>query len=206
MPVTQKGKGRAESAAAEHDTDAAVEAPASKWTFKVLADREASWTESRYWKDFAIGHSWIQLMGPDGSVSSWGYWPDLEGGYGIDPGAPHKSVPGRVRHPDTAHSPNAQAIYELEDAQAKKVSKAAMAKHSSPGMYNMFTYNCTTFAIEMAEAAGVAAPSGTLMGIANPNSFYKGIQSYNKKRGLDVMGADLGERKVETAEDNPAKP
>ncbi len=172
-----------------------TEAVQPKWKLQVLADREARWSESRYWRDFAIGHAWIRVIAPEGSYDSWGYWPDLWSGYGVDPKAPWKSVPGKVLHPDEQHVANAQHTYEIDAEKAQKVTKAANAKESSPGMYNLFSYNCTTFAIEMARAAGVSPPSGTLVGIANPNSIYQGIVKMNANQGLDPMG----QQQVESA-------
>lgn len=178
-----------EVAAKEATEPAGPEAEAKpKWKFQVLADREARWSESRYWRDFAIGHAWIRLIAPEGDYDSWGYWPDLWSGHGVDPKAPWKSVPGKVLHPDEQHVPNAQHTYEIEAEKAQQVTDAANAKESSPGMYNLFSYNCTTFAIEMARTAGVSPPSGTLAGIANPNSIYQGIVKLNANQGLDAMG------------------
>ena len=161
---------------------------AGTYRFQILADREARWTESRYFKDFAIGHSWVRLIDPAGSVDSWGYWPDLEGGFGVDTSAPWKSIPGRVRHPDTSHSPNAMLSYDIDAKAAKKVATHGNDKHSSPGMYNLFTYNCTTFACDMAKEAGVPVPSAATLGIKNPNDLYAGIQAMNAANGLDAMG------------------
>lgn len=158
------------------------------YRFQILADREARWTESRYFQDFAIGHSWVRLIDPANAVDSWGYWPDLEGGHGVDTSAPWKSVPGRCRHPDTSHTPNAILSYDIDEKAAEKVVEYGNNKVASPGMYNLFTYNCTTFACEMAEQAGVPVPSASTLGIKNPNDLYAGIAKLNKKKGLDAMG------------------
>ncbi|HUH05785.1 MAG TPA: hypothetical protein VML75_27530 [Kofleriaceae bacterium] len=168
--------------------EAAAEEPAGMFRFQVLADREARWSESRYFRDFAIGHSWVRLIDPAGDVDSWGYWPDLEGGHGVDTSHPWKSIPGRTRHPDTSHVPNATLSYDIDAKAAKKVAKFGNDKVASPGMYNLFTYNCTTFACEMAATAGVPVPSAGTLGIKNPNDLYAGIQAMNADRGLDVMG------------------
>lgn len=156
--------------------------------FQVLADREARWSESRYFRDFAIGHSWVRLITPAGDVDSWGYWPDLEGGHAVNPSRPWQSIPGKVRHPDTAHVPNAMLSYDIDAKTAKKVAKFGNDKEAAPGMYNLFNYNCTTFACEMAKTAGVPVPSASTLGIKNPNDLYAGIQAMNADRGLDAMG------------------
>ena len=170
------------------------EAPAQasgKVKFQLLADREATWGEAKYWKEFAIGHAWIRLIRADGSVDSWGYWPDIWSGHSVDPQAPWKSVPGKVLHPDTEHSPNAIQTTEIAGETADKVVKAANAKEASPGSYNLFSYNCTTFAADMAKLAGVPLPSFSTLGIANPNALFAGIEAKNRSRGLTPMETPL---------------
>jgi len=176
---------------AAHEPAVAAVAPAATWKFQLLADREAKWTDSHYWKDFAVGHAWIRLLNPAGGHDSWGYWPDLEGGFGVDTGAPWKSVPGRVRHPDNAHSPTAMQTHEISAEKAEKVTEAANAKEGSPGQYNLFTYNCTTFATAMAHVAGVPVPSYSALAIANPNSLFAGIEASNQQKGLTPMEQPL---------------
>jgi hypothetical protein len=171
-----------EEPAADLDGEAAA-----KYRFQMLADRSAKWSESRYWKELAIGHAWIRLLAPSGDADSWGYWPDLWGGHAVDPKAPWKSVPGKVLHPDNEHAPNAIKTYEVDRKAADKVTKAANAKESSPGSYNLFSYNCTTFVCEMAKVAGVPVPSASTLGIKNPNDLFSDIQELNAKDGLDPM-------------------
>jgi hypothetical protein len=161
------------------------------YKFQLLADREATWGESRYWSTFAIGHSWIRLLKPDGSHDSWGYWPDIWGGHAVNPSRPWQSVQGKVLHPDEQHSPNALQTTAISEEQAKKVEDAANAKEASPGMYNLFTYNCTTFAADMARLAGAPVPSFSTLGIANPNSLFSGIEAANQERGLTPMETPL---------------
>ena len=176
-----------------HEEEAHEQPPQhqEKVKFQLLADREATWGQSRYWKEFAIGHAWIRMIKPSGATDSWGYWPDLEGGHAVDPHAPWKSVPGRVRHPDTDHSPNAMQTHEIDAEHAAKVEKAANDKEASPGNYNLFSYNCTTFAAQMAKIAGVPVPSFSTLGIANPNALFSGIESDNKQKGLTPMETPL---------------
>ncbi|HTM20933.1 MAG TPA: hypothetical protein VL172_10505 [Kofleriaceae bacterium] len=164
---------------------------AGKFKFQMLADREARWNESRFWKEFRIGHSWIRLIDPAGAVDSWGYWPDLWGGHAVDPKHPWKSVPGKVLHPDTEHAPNAIKTYEIDAKQAGKLTKAANDKEASPGSYNLFTYNCTTFVQDMARHAGVPVPSASTLGVANPNDLFQAIEKLNRNDGLDAMGNAL---------------
>ena len=39
--------------------------------------------------------------------------------------------------------------------------------------YNLYRYNCTTFAVEAVKAAGQTAPSGSFLGVCFPNALYK---------------------------------
>lgn len=50
--------------------------------------------------------------------------------------------------------------------------------------YNLYHYNCTTFAVESVKAAGQNAPSGSMYGICFPNALYKELyqKSKNDKR------------------------
>jgi hypothetical protein len=177
---------------AEVEVDASAEhAAAPTWTLQLLADKEASWSESRFWRDFAVGHSWARLISPEGDVDSWGYWPDLWSGHGVNPSQPWKSVPGKVLHPDEEHAPNAMLTYKVTAKQAEAAADHGNAREASPGMYNLFSYNCTTFACEMAEAAGQSAPSGATLGIKNPNDLYADIIARNAGLGLDPMGRQV---------------
>lgn len=158
---------------------------------QLLVDREATFGEARCWREFAVGHAWIRLIKADGSVDSWGYWPDLWSGHGVDTSAPWKSVPGKVLHPDDQHSPNGVMTTSISQEKADAVEKAANAKEASPGMYNLFTYNCTTFATDLAKLAGAPVPSFSMLGIANPNALFAGVESANKARELTPMETPL---------------
>jgi len=191
QPQAQAAAPQQEQVAAHAAQPEQAQAPQPTWKFQLLVDREAKWSESRYWKEFAIGHAWIRVLGPDNTHDSWGYWPDLEGGHAVDPSAPWKSIPGKVRHPDDAHSPNAMQTTPITEDVAGKVRDAANAKEGSPGNYNLFTYNCTTFAAQMAKIAGAPVPSFSTLGIANPNSLFSGIEASNKSAGKDPMEQPL---------------
>ena len=158
--------------------------------FQLLADREATWGQSRYWKEFAIGHAGSRSSRP-AATDSWGYWPDLEGGHAAR-SATRRGSRCRARlHPDTDHSPNAIQTHEIDAEHAEKVEKAANDKEASPGSYNLFSYNCTTFATQMAKIAGVPVPSFSTLGIANPNSLFAGHRERNKAKGLTPMETPL---------------
>lgn len=87
---------------------------------------------------------------------------------------PFKSVPGRVEEPDDAHAAKGSKQYELTQPEVDKLLTYANGVRNRS--YNLYTYNCTTFAVEAVNATGHVAPSGTMFGgVALPNSLYKDI-------------------------------
>ncbi len=67
--------------------------------------------------------------------------------------------------------------------------------------YNLYKYNCTTFAIKSVKAAGQNAPSGSGYGvICSPNALYKELYQESKKDGhvnvspLDKKRHDITQR------------
>jgi len=114
---------------------------------------------------------------------------------------PFKSVPGRVEEPDTAHQPKIGKSYDLTQAQVTSLMTYVNSKRSAD--YNLYTFNCTTFAVECVEQAGQAAPSGSIMGIALPNALYSDLYEMSKKGDSSVSVAPLGPD--ERHEDAPKK-
>ncbi len=166
---------------------------AGGFKFQLLVDREARWSELEFWSRLAVGHAWIRLIEPTGSYDSWGFWPQDKAQVSLR--APWRSVPGSVHHPDEAHAPNAIHSYDIDAEAAERLEKEAESKTAAPPMYNLFSYNCVNFALDMAQVAGVAAPSASTLGVANPNDLFADIEKLNADRGLDPMG-----QRVENAE------
>ncbi len=156
----------------------------------IAADKEAGFFTREYFQEARVGHSWIMIKDKDGKEDSYGFWPkDAGRGGGFDPRRPWKSVPGEVRHPDTAHSPTSSAKHRISMDDLKK--GIDYAKGKATAAYNLLRYNCTTFAREMfAAATGKSAPSGGLL-IDNPNSLHNEIEKQNRKLGLDAEGNQL---------------
>lgn len=82
-------------------------------------------------------------------------------------------VPGRVEEPDTAHKPKATKGYDLTQAQVDSLMTYVNSKRGAS--YSLYFFNCTTFAVEAAAAAGQSAPGGAMMGICLPNALYRDI-------------------------------
>jgi hypothetical protein len=107
---------------------------------------------------------------------------------------PLKNVPGRVEEPDTAHTPKGTKEYNLTQTQVASLISYVNSKRSAN--YNLYTFNCTTFAVESIRNAGQVAPSGSSWGICLPNALYKDLYQMKKRADKSVTVAPLesGER------------
>jgi hypothetical protein len=188
---------------AEKKTEAKPEAKVEekpKYKFQILADHQARWDESEQWKSVQVGHAWVRLVNPIGLAESWGYWPAEE----VPVSAPWASVRGEVRNPDNEHMPAGQSLsdvehasFEIDQAAANRVMKAATNRVTDPGMYNLLNHNCADFAAEMAKAAGVDVPISLLSNIANPNVLYSSLAQLEAGKAAEkkAPAAEGGENK-----------
>lgn len=190
--LEQKAEKQAEA------TPAAVVEEKPKYQLQILADHEARWDESQHWKSVQVGHAWVRLVNPMGLAESWGYWPAEE----VPVSAPWASVRGEVRHPDNERLPPGQSLtdidhasFEIDQAAASRVMKAANNRITDPGQYNLFNHNCASFAAEMAHAAGVDVPQSLLANIANPNVLYASLAQLDagNAAGKKTQAAEGGE-------------
>ena len=161
---------------------------ATSWKLTLAVDREQQGLGRLVSGN--VGHTWVKLQDNVGTKYSYGFWPQV----GFSASNPFKSVTGCVHHPDTAHEPPAATDYLDIDyglkhadyvnglSHAEKVCKTAPA-------YNLASYNCTTFAIDVAKAAGISPPSSTTLAIHNPNALYEGIEEEAKKRAKAGSGS-----------------
>jgi hypothetical protein len=109
---------------------------------------------------------------------------------------PFTSVPGRVEEPDDAHAAKGSMSYTLTQSEVDKLLAYADGKRGAN--YNLYSFNCTTFAVQAVAAAGKPAPSGAKFGmVALPNELYKDIlqQKVNGNAGATTtpLGADESE-------------
>jgi hypothetical protein len=171
-----------------------------KFHFQILADHRARWSESEHWKNVEVGHAWVRLINPIGLAESWGYWPAEE----VPVASPWTSVRGEVRHPDEERMPAGQtisdlehAIFEIDQAAADRVLKAANNRVTDPGQYNLLNHNCADFAQEMARAAGVDVPASILASIANPSVLYASLAELQAAKAAETktVAAEGGENK-----------
>lgn len=102
---------------------------------------------------------------------------------------PFKNVPGRVEEPDLAHSPKGTIEYQLTQKEVNQMLGYVESKRNAD--YNLYRFNCTTFAVGAAKAAGKPAPGGSFMGIALPNALYADMVKLDKKGKADVTFAPM---------------
>ncbi|MBE2199151.1 MAG: DUF4157 domain-containing protein [Anaerolinea sp.] len=177
---------------------------------KIHADIEADAMGIRELKEGAVGHTWVSLHWKDPKAvpenihekhkpflekgeDPFGFWPrmfrdydpltnewqeaDDRVGYSSNPFQSY--VPGQMLHPDIMHQPRATQIYDITRHQADQVIDYAESKRNA--QYSVFFYNCTTFAKEAAEAAGLTPPQSSTLGICYPNALYDSIKKNHEK-------------------------
>ncbi|CAL9538145.1 hypothetical protein SUDANB145_04163 [Streptomyces sp. enrichment culture] len=152
------------------------EADAYKVTVK--ADRGQPWTSPGFYREFEVGHVWIQVETGSGRRTSFGFYPEAGAG-------PVQSVPGMIRCPEP-HVRYTDKISErvpLEDV----VRGYLVAHRRSREPYNFLRYNCTSFAAEVWHAVtGQGLPRG--MVVSNPASAGSGIYDAHQRAGRRRAG------------------
>jgi hypothetical protein len=106
---------------------------------------------------------------------------------------PFKWVPGRVEEPDLAHAPKGTVEYSLNLQELKNMLAYVEGKKNAN--YNLYRFNCTTFAVDAVKAAGKSAPGGSMLGVCLPNALYADMDKMSKK----------GDKSVTLAPEEPAK-
>jgi hypothetical protein len=104
---------------------------------------------------------------------------------------PFKWVPGRVEEPDLAHQPKGTIEYSLNMDELKKMLAYVDTKRNSD--YNLYRFNCTTFAVDAVKAAGKNAPGGSMMGICLPNALYADMYERSQEGDSSVTLAPLAQ-------------
>ncbi len=158
---------------------------ASSWKLTLAVDKEEEGLGRL--KSGNVGHTWVKLTDNTGTKYSYGFWPQTF----FNSKRPFSPVAGCVHHPDILHEPpkakNYIAIdYPLtEDKYLKALNYAQSICRTKPD-YNLVTYNCTSFAIDVARAAEISPPSSTTLAIHNPNALYEGIKKKKEEGHTDV--------------------
>jgi hypothetical protein len=161
-----------------------------------------------------VGHTWVSLEYPDPKrvpetlpsphkdflklggkyADPMGFWPAINEGIGYSANPFSSYVKGWMRHPDRAHEggENATQTWNITQPAVEKVIQYAESKRSSK--YSVYFYNCTDFAKEAVEAAGMKPPKMSTFGICLPNAVYDGIKARQQKgignTSVKELGAD----------------
>jgi hypothetical protein len=148
----------------------------TRWTLSIMVDRESEGLWGRV-VNSEVGHTWVKLSHDKGEIWSFGMWPKV----GFNALAPGKDVDGCIHHPDRAHAKAPanhlkEMRYDLNEKQYADALEYCQTDCARRPKYNLFEYNCTTFAIEVAKAARVKPPASESMAIHNPNALYEGIE------------------------------
>ena len=133
--------------------------------------------------DGDIGHAWVEFTpkdevakqlvvdeGREDLLDSAGFYP--RDAFSLNP---LEDVRGWVKSPDP-HEGDAshQLSYDVSLDQLEKAYGYAQAKVDAE--YNLYTYNCTDFAIGVIEAAGLPAPDGDILGVDFPNELAENLK------------------------------
>jgi hypothetical protein len=158
--------------------DADVHAAAGRGArFVVAADRESEdWFESTIGGE--VGHSWVKLIDDGGSVYSFGFYPE------VSTTASGMSEVGSLMHPDQAHDgkPGYIDLTLPLTEEAMESAFAFIAGRCEERLdYNLYTNNCTSFVIDVANAAGLQLAIGTGV-VSEPNDVYEWIVEERARR------------------------
>ncbi len=154
---------------------------AASWKLKVMVDVEAP--SAADVGASTVGHTYVEFIDSTGRASTFGFYPNKASGT-PDPMF-HPIVGGCVVHPDTNHAACVDYIEEFSLTKKEFDDALSFAKAAckAPPRYNLQTWNCTTFAVEVANRAGKSLPpvrgkvgSGMLSTTAdNPNTLFEGL-------------------------------
>ena len=154
----------------------------TSWHLKVMIDTEAS-SAAEMTPD-TVGHTYVELSDSTGRAYTYGFYPDKS--FGTPDPVLRPVAPGCVVHPDTTHRPciDYEEAFVLTQPEFEAALSYAQAQCRSPLPYHILTFNCTTFAIEVARRAGKSLPAardvvGTSMfdiRADNPNTLQEGLE------------------------------
>ncbi|MBQ9394596.1 MAG: hypothetical protein IJU23_03635 [Proteobacteria bacterium] len=101
---------------------------------------------------------------------------------------------GRVEEPDDSHSPKGRKVYRITRKQFRDMYRYIDAHRTHK--YNLYSYNCTTFAAHALQAAGQSVPmEGKTMPTSLYEAMYKEAKAHEeavkkaKKKGRAMPGA-----------------
>ncbi len=108
-----------------------------------------------------------------------------------------RDTDGRVEEPDDAHKPKGRKVFRLTRKQFRDMYRYIDAHRNHK--YNLYTYNCTTFAAHALRAGGQTVP---MEGMTMPTSLYEAMYKEAKQHEKDARKAkrrnqNIGESSVQ---------
>jgi hypothetical protein len=128
---------------------------ATSWQMSIKIDIEAEKAEDV--EPATVGHVFVEFRTSAGEVNTFGFYPD--------PAHPvnefHPKQPGCMVHPDTVHAPCVDYTEQFTLSQAEYNAALDLARLfcKAHPEYDVLKFNCTTFALRLASAAGKSLPN-----------------------------------------------
>jgi hypothetical protein len=148
------------------------------WQINIAIDIETENAEEV--KAATVGHTFVEFKGADGRSWTYGFYPNP-----TDTPTEFKyEVFGCMVHPDTIHAKcvDHREHYKVTAEQYQKALELAQLFCVVTPKYHIRDFNCTTFAVKIAEAAGQTVPkyrgkvSKYGIGADNPNTLLESIR------------------------------
>jgi hypothetical protein len=129
-----------------------------------------------------VGHTYVKFHEGNGRQYTYGFYPES-----AVPNENRRTVPGCVHHPDRTHESciDDTVTYSLSQAQYQAALATAQRICHDRHTYGV-DYTCTTYAGDVAQAAGQSLPSSKseameiyyqpVPPIDNPNTLYENVQ------------------------------
>lgn len=122
-----------------------------------------------------VGHTWIAYV-PMSGAKEWvfdgfsqGFYPAE--GYSTDP---RVDLPGETRSPEPHEGSQTAELGFWVDAE-ELLSAVRYGTANANHSYNLYTYNCSDYALGMLGAAGIAKPARSMFGVDAPLTVQRGL-------------------------------
>ncbi|MGH9606624.1 MAG: DUF4157 domain-containing protein [Terracidiphilus sp.] len=132
-------------------------AASTSWKLDVNIDTDVESASDIHSAD-DIGHTYVVFSESNGKQYSYGFYPTHSQ---IPDAVWNTIVPGCMVHPDTDHKScvDYTKTYQLTQEQYNKALQYAQDLCAVPHRYDLYRWNCTTAAVEIAKHAGQSPPS-----------------------------------------------
>lgn len=135
------------------DTPGSAAAP-TWWKLLVMLDTEVP--SAADVEENTTGHSYVMFSNSNGTKFTYGFYPNPT----TPPNIFRTRVPGCVVHPDTIHSEcvDYKETFDLTQQEYSKSLEYTQTLCKAPPQYDLQTWNCTTFVVEITKRAGKSLP------------------------------------------------